>query len=392
MNTESKEGFWKKILVIIGLGIVLILAVYFGKKYKASQKKAEITEFYNQFSDESYINFAKELEASIINYSPDFFDGKVNTKSFLSFSDKELTESFYKRKVSEILSPLMKFGSIIVEQIRPIGDFRFTRFYKEDGIPHFVYRIYDGDMIYFIDFTVGIKDNEPVLNDSYYYFSGITMSKNISNIYYKTIDLDRQYLSNIETYNKIRYYNKNGDHERAFEVLTAIPAKYHDALYFQYLLIAATYNGDEKLQTVINQLINATPDDEKLHTYLYFIESVYFGKTETIETRVDSLKQYVGEDSIFDYYIGVTHINNENLEEAIPYFDKTINEMPNFFDAYFDKLYSLLQLKETEKALEVLTIMYEKFSFAEEDMSFDLTEFNTFINSPSYKAIFKDDE
>ncbi len=247
-------------------------------------------------------------------------------------------------------------------------------------------------MIYFIDFTVGIKDDEPVLNDSYYYFSGVTMSKNIANIYYKTVDLDQQYLSNIETYNKIRYYNENGDHERSYEVLTAIPAKYHDALYFQYLLIAATHNSDEKLQTVINKLINATPDDEKLHAYLYFIESVYFGKSEIIETRINSLKQYVGEDPIFDYYIGITHISNENLEEAIPHFDKTIKEMPNFFDAYFDKLYSLLQLKETEKALEVLTRMYEKFSFAEEDMTLDLKEFKTFINSSSYRAIFQDAE
>ncbi|WP_298519934.1 hypothetical protein [uncultured Kordia sp.] len=379
-------------ITIIVAGIVLVAAVYFGKKYTTSKKVAENTEYYNQFSDEAYIEFAKKLEQSIHTKKPDFFDESVNLASFFSFSQKELEGSLNKRRILNAAKPILKFGKNISSSILFEKDFKFVRFYKENGVPHIIFRIYSPQFINFVDFTVGIKKDTLVLNDAYNFISGINFSDIISDIYYKSINSNSASLSNVKTYRKIQSGIEVGTYEEAYNLLTSIPEKNRDALHYQFLLIAASNLDDDKFLEVIAQLKAQKPDDKRLHAYLDFRKNVITGDIDQLNTAIDALKEYVGEDPVFDLFRGLMYYYQGDSETSSSFFNHLIANVPDFYDAYLYKLCNYILDDKTTEALEIVVQIKDRFSIDEKAFTEELFEFKAFTSSEAFKNIFKSAE
>lgn len=392
-NGQSTKRFWKSMITIVVVGIVLVAAVYFGKKYKETQKTAEITEFYNQFSDENYIGFAKKLEESIHAENPEMFDNSIDVASFFNFSKRELAQSYNKRKGIELLQSYLKVGSSISSQLVSTNDFKYTNFYKEDGIPHIVFRLYRPDFINFIDFTLGIKKDKIIIKDMYNFYSGILFSEMASDMYYKAINSQGIDIANIKIYQPIKNLLFSGNYEEAYTSLVSIPTAKRSSFHYQFLLIAASNYDDEKLIEVITEMKAFKPDDKRLHTYLNFQENIVHGDLDKLNAAIDDLKKYVGEDPIFDLYRGILFNLQSDYEKSEPFFDRLVTEIPNFYGGYYYKLYSLLLQDKTSEALTLIAKMKEHFSINEEELTLELQEeYKEFTNSEAYKNIFKDAE
>ena len=397
MNNSGKQSskrFWRNMITIIAVGIVLVATVYFGKKYKASQKTVEITAFYNQLSDDDYIDFAKKLEKSIHTKNPEVFDNSVDIASLFGFSKRELAQSFKKRKVIEFLQPYLKIGSSISSQLLYPNDFKYTNFYKEDGIPHIVFRLYRPDFINFIDFTLDIKKDKIVIDNMYDFYSGILFSEMAFDLYNKTINLRQSNIANMDIYQSIKNQLFLGLYEEAYNSFVAIPNAERSPFHYQFLLIAASNcDDDEKLIQVISDMKAHKPNDKRLDTYLNFHESLIHGDLDKLNTAIDNLKKYVGEDTIFDQYRGILFNLQSEFEKAGPFFDRVITENPNFFGGYYYKLYNMLLRDKENEALSVIAEMKERFSISKEDFVFDLQEeYKEFTNSEAFQNIFKSAE
>ncbi|EDP94550.1 hypothetical protein U8527_16640 [Kordia algicida OT-1] len=392
-NTEiSKDQFWKKILTIIIVGIVLVAAVYFGKQYKKSQKTAEITAFYNQFSEETYIDFAKKLEKSIHIENPQNFNEHIHLPSFFNFSADDLSKSAHKRLAIKTIKPYFDIGNMISQQLADPNDFKFNKFYKKDGVPHVVFRLYRADLVNFMDFTLGIKKDKIIITDMYVFFAGISFSEVASEMYYQAINNEQSFLAYIQLKEQIDAYVASENYEKAYNVLIYIPDERKNALYPQMLLnVAGNYDADKFLE-VINYIKKQKPNDKGLHAYLKFQETLVFGSPDELNTAIENLKKYVGEDSIFDLYKGLVYNAKSNFKEATQHYDLVIKQDPNFFDAYFYKLFNLLQQDKTEEALKVITTMNKRFVISEEGLTFDLQDYKDFTASEAYKNIFKSAE
>lgn len=388
-NELSTKNFYKYLLTVLSIGIVLFAAIYFGKKYKTSQKTEEIISFYNQFTDEEYVDFAKKLETAIKTNNPELFDNSMNVASFLNFSARELTNSYHKRRVMEVMGSVLKIGSIINDQIYHSDDFKFTRFYKENGIPHIVFRIYRFDFLNFMDFTVGIQNNSLVLNDSYNFFSGITTSQMTSDIYTKSISENQDAFSSLAIYEKVQYKLQSYEYEEAYDLLATIPAKNRDAIYYQILLIATANFDDEYYKNTIEEVLKLNPNDQKLHSFLNFQKSILKGDLDQLNTAIEKLEKYVGEDAIFDLYRGIIHYDSLEYDTAITYFDGAITKIPDFYHAYFYKLYTLLLQEKTTDALSLVATINDRFFVSEEDFTSSLLDFPDFTSSTTYKSIFQ---
>ncbi|MBC8757518.1 hypothetical protein H2O64_22805 [Kordia sp. YSTF-M3] len=391
-NQLSNKSFFKYIITLLGIGIVFYLAIHFGKKYKVSQKTKKVTAFYNQFTDEEYIDFAKQLETSINTHNPTLFDNSVNIASFLNFSNRELTQSYHKRQATKIIGSYIKIGSILVDQIDNDGDFKFTRFYKENGIPHIIFRIYRVDFVNFMDFKVGIQNSKFVLEDSYNFFSGIIMSKIISDIYNKAINQNKQAISNLNSYENINYQLQSFQYQEAYELLLTIPEKNRDAIYHQFLLITTLNLDDEKFKSTIAEAKKLNPNDEKFHSYLNFQKSILEGDLNQLNKTIKILQQHVGEDPIFDLYRGIMYYYNLEYDKAIPFFDRVMTTMPSFYDGYYYKLYTLLLQEKTNDALNLVATMNDNLFLDEEELELNLADFEDFTSSKAYKTIFNDSE
>lgn len=391
-NTPTKESFWKKMVTIIGVGFVLIAAVYFGKKYKTSQKIAEITAFYNQFSDQNYIEFAKELEKLIHENKPEVFDESVDLAAFFGFSNRELVGSHKKRKMIEALQSYLKIGDLISSSVQYKEDFIFTNFYKEEGIPHIVFRLYRPDIINFVDFTLGIKKDTIVIKDMYNFFSGILFSEMASDLYYKIINQGDLSFIDIKAYQQVKYEMELGNYEEAYNVLIAIPEAKRNAYHYQFLLTATSNFDNEKLLAVIAEMKASNTEDQRLHAYLNFKEHIVHGDLEKLNAAINDLKKHVGEDVIFDLYRGFMFNFKSDHKQAILFFDRIIKELPDFYDGYYYKLYGLLMQDKKEEAIRVTAKMNERFSISKEELIFGLQEFQEFTSSEAFKNIFKSAE
>lgn len=392
-NDLGTKRFWKKIATLIGVGIVLFAAIYFGKKYKTSQKTAEITELYNQFSNVTYIEFAKKLEESIHTEKPEIFDNSIDIASLFDFSKRELTQSYNKRKGIELLQPYLKVGSSISSQLVSTNDFKYTNFYKEDGVPHIVFRLYRPDFINFIDFTLGIKRDKIVITNMYNFYSGILFSEMASDMYYKAINLRVNDIANMKAYQPIKNHMYSGNYEKAYNLLVSVPTAKRGPFHYQFLLIAASnYDGD-KLLEVIAEMKALKPDDKRLHAYLNFQEEIVHGDLSKLNTAIEDLKKYVGEDAIFDLYRGIMFNLQSDFEKSAPFFNRVVTEIPDFFDGHYYKLYNLLLQNKKDEALSLITKMKERFSISEEEFTLELQEeYKEFTDSEAYKNIFKDAE
>ncbi|MFK7749141.1 MAG: tetratricopeptide repeat protein [Kordia sp.] len=393
-NEQSTKRFLKNLAMIIGVGIVFISIIYFGKKYKDSQKIAETTEFFNQFSDETYVEFAQKLEQSIHDNNPELFDNTVDVASLFGFSNRELVESFKKRQVVDFLKPQLKIGTSIHNQLINPNYFKYTKFYKKEGVPHIVFRLYSLDFINFMDFTLGIKKDNIVVTDIYSFYTGNLFSEMASEVYYKTVKRNSLSHYEMQAYQKAKNYLQLGNYEEAYNLLVSIPVNKRNPRHYEFLLLAVSNYSEDKLQEVITEMKTLKPDDARMHAYLNFQESFMQAtpNLDKLNTAIDNLVDYVGEDPIFDFYRGLIYDLETDFEKAVPFFDRLITEIPDFFEGYYYKLYGLLLQNEIDEALSLTTKMTESFTVNEEDLSFDLQEFPAFINSEAYKNIFKNAE
>ncbi|WP_420572401.1 tetratricopeptide repeat protein [Kordia sp.] len=392
LTEQSNNQFWKKIALIIGIGIVLLAVVYFGKEYKTSQKVAETTKFYDQFSDEKYIEFAKKLEASIHTENPKIFDKSIDVASFFNFSARELAESYNKRTAIAFLQPYLKLGGSISAQLTYPSDFKFTKFYKKDGVPHIVFRLYRSDFINFMDFTLGIKEDTIVVTNMYNFYSGIVFSEMISEMYYESINQSQQFISELKTYQQVNSYIQSGSYEEAYNLLVSIPVEKRNPLHNQYVLASAADFDADRFIEIIKNIKKEKPDDERLHVYLNLLETIFLADIDKLNKAINELKKYVGEDAIFDVYRGLLYNLQSDYDKAIPFFDRLITQSPEFHDGYIYKLYTLLTQNKTDEALVLVTKIKERLSMSEENLTFQISEFQTFINSEAYKNIFKSAE
>mgnify|MGYP000394663059 CR=1 FL=1 len=392
-NELSTKRFRKNMITLVVVGIVLVAVVYFGKRYKTSQKAAEVTEFYNQFSDKTYTDFAKKLEESIHTENPEIFDNSIDIASLFDFSKRELTQSYNKRKGIELLQPYLKIGSSISSQLVHTNDFKYTNFYKENGVPHIVFRVYRPDFINFIDFTLGIKKDKILITNMYNFYSGILFSEMASDMYYEAINLRVNDIANMKAYHPIRNHLYAGNYEKAYTQLASIPAAKRNPFHYQFLLIAASNYDDDKLLEVIAEMKALKPDDKRLHAYLNFQEEIVHGDIDKLNAAIDDLKKYVGEDPIFDLYRGIMFNLQSDFEKSEPFFERITTQIPDFFDGYYYKLYCLLSQDKKDEALSLIAKIKERFLISEEEFTLELQEdYKEFTDSEAYKNIFKDAE
>ncbi|MEM6687267.1 MAG: hypothetical protein AAF617_15915, partial [Bacteroidota bacterium] len=381
-----------KMAVIIALGTVLIAAVYFGKKYKASQKQAEIAEFYNQFSDEAYTAFGKKLEASIHENHPEDFDKSVDIASLFDFSNRDLSGSYNKRKTVEFLGPILKVGTTIHAQLNHPDEFKFTRFYKKNGIPHVVFRSYLSNFINYIDFTLGIKKEAIIITDMYYFFPGLVFSEMASDLYRKVMSQRDFSTIDLSTYESVETNLALGNFEETYSLLRSIPENQRHPYHYQFLLVTAENLDDDTFFQVLEELKTRKPNDQRLHSYLNFKKHIFKGNLTQLNAAIDELKKHVGDDLLFDLYRGFTLNLTADYEQAIPYFDTIITKMPALYEAYYYKLESLLVLNKEKEALSLVAEMKHHFLLQEEDFTLSISDFQEFIQSEAYKNIFKDAE
>lgn len=267
-----------------------------------------------------------------------------------------------------------------------------NKFYKKDGVPHVVFRLYSTGLIYFMDFTLDIKKGNIVVSDVYVFFSGTLFSEMASEMYYKIVNNEPSLNTTIKLHEQVEAYVASDNYEEAYKLLITIHDENRNAFYNHLLLTVAGNYDIDKFIEAIDYMKKLKPDDKRLHAYLNVQESMMTKDLTNLNTAIEDLKKYVGEDEVFDLYKGILYNNQSNFEQAISSFDLVIAQNPDFFDAYSYKLFNLLELDKNEEAIKVITTINKRFPINEEDLTFDLQEYKTFTELEAYKNIFKSAE
>jgi len=393
-TTKSNNNFKFIIPIIIGSLLVLIFFFLLNKKKEVIDNKlVSNVSFYDSFNDEDCINFALKIETGIHNYEPQALDNSIDfryiekcisTKIDIAHEDRKYLLNLLKQKIN--------LGEVSVASLELGGDFSFRTYYKKNEIPHIVFRTYYNQNIQYIDYQLGIKNDKIVIRDAFNYSLGENWSVTFAETALNNTDksISQYELSNaINKYKRIEEMVKNNNHEEASELFYSIAPKFRRRTEFQLLeiSIAAGFNTEKHIQLIDNKL-KKHANEVRFTSFHNMLKFCSIGDVNQTKKYISQLNEYVNNDPILDFYIGMAYINNNQPDFAQEYFEKFIDNNPFVFDGYDILIMINLEQKDIKSAMENVNLVIENFNITKQELHEHLIGYDYLLNSKEYKSYF----
>lgn len=303
-------------------------------------------------TEQSITAFAKDIEKGIINGKADALNNvidKANIKRLVG-ENSIVYSGFDVEGGQEYFENCLNLGSTVFNIVNTGGDFAFSKYYCQDNIHHIVFRSYDNFVVNFYDFTVDTVQGKLMIQDGFIYNTGCLLSQNIQggmlyNLMLQTNpDSDVQWLAKAEEMTQLHQGGK------ALSILNEHKDALKEYPIFYQLYIANLYQNNSgsfisKLDELQNEL------DERyilLHKLLFYVNA---GKVKEAEATINALIPHTGDDPIFLFLFGYTHLNNKDFQSALDCFKTVDKSMPYVWDLWQCELQCYKALNDS-KGLE----------------------------------------
>ncbi len=375
--------------------LFLFLLVWY-KAYSTGEKPGiKITQ------NEEVIEFAQNIEASLENGNPSYFNGHFDMDSFINkiimneegklYDANNFNEGFVSG-----LRESFDFGSTIIGQVSHGGSYSFIKYYEKDSIPHIVFRLFNINGINYHDFELYQKDNDIMIVDMYIYLSGENMSTTFHRMYLgflysigkSTIGrrMDDNYLESVIQYTVVKNTYNKGKFKKAYRKFRRIPDKFKKEKICQIMNIQISFHlSDKKYMKAIDEYMSLYPDDPSF--YLVSVDGYILHERydEAIQS-IDSLDRQLGSDPFLDYLRGNLYYEMDDYEKAGRAYKNLIKFMPDFELGYLSLLGVLMEEYEYDDAITVMDMMTYNFNMYKEDFKMFLGNYPQFLESEEFTS------
>lgn len=354
-----------KLKHLIFFSIVILLS--------SCKSKDKSTEASIILDEASVTAFAMQIEQSIINGNPDFFNNAFD-KSYLktlirdnsivnSSLDADFGQNFFENN--------FHLGDEAVNAIDNGGDFKFVRYYlnEEDSSHHIVLRSFNDFTLNFIDCIVDTLGGQVVIKDAFIYNTGCNFSDNIRenillNVLYKT---NPEGITSILS--EIRSLSEKGKNKDAQKLLTTHARALGDLNCYWQLYIANLYKNCTKKNFIdsLNTLESKGVDIRLilLHRLLFNLNE---GLTEANNETINKLIDYTGDDPIYLLIFGKTNYYAKNYIDALNCYETASQYLPPLWDLWYGKLECFHELHDEESFNSCLTSGKNNYGMTEEEL------------------------
>jgi tetratricopeptide (TPR) repeat protein len=325
--------------------------------------------------------FAKKLENQANIRSAHFFNSSISIKA-LSRRVKAFGDFGSDGSIEEGLKQGLKkneIGKKIFASMGKEGSFELVRIYERDNKNRAIFRMFspDGGFNYY-DLELIKENNEIKIADFFIYLTGEnfseTMADLVSTLVSSTrINKDESTMANLS---QIKYQINAGNYKAAWDDFNQLPYAVQNTKGAQMIKLEICKNISDSLYTAaISQYENLLKDKKFDNLILldYYIAKQNYNNAIAI---IDSLDVRIQYDPFLNYYRGLMHYNNENLDKAIECHEKLVKGLPNFKPGY-EELIVLYTKKDKAKA----NFYLEKYSKLKSAKPNDIDNFKSFVEN-----------
>ena len=331
-------------------------------------------------SDESFIEFALEVEKQIMNYENETpianaFDYEEFEKFVLAGVDISQKD---KNRVSEFIKKHTNPAMSILESVVNGADFRFVKFYRKNNVPHVIFRTYFHGSVSLEDWTLGMKKGQIRIYDAFAIVSGINWSDDCRQKLCNYLGIFTDEILNINKLIEINYLLANGDYAMADSMLYWVMPQMQNNLYARTIeLNLSTQNKSyEEVQMLAKEFVKTFPNQQQISAFYLMQSSIQHGLADETLNHIYTLIDLLGDDPIYYVYQSWAFREARSPDYELQMLDSAIHYMPYVFDLYLNKLEVYYSNYNYSACVDLLYQMDSIFeSGGEEELEFFQTNY-----------------
>jgi len=333
------------------------------------------------------ITFASQIEASIKNGNPSYFNHCFNTKMLLNNligMDEFRPYVDIAIGFTGVIEREFDPGSLLTGVIDAGGSFMFIRAYQEAGESKILFRLLSAEGISYHEYMADTCNGRIMINDGYIFNTGQTISEMFEHAYVDYIsELYELPLSNSAT---IRKSMNDGNYRKAYHKWVSLPENVRLSESYQLLGIQiAEHLSSKKYFKVYVEYQNYFPEEPG--KYLIPLNGLLqHGYEQGAIPNIDKLEAYIQSDPFLYLVRAKIYASTGDLSNAKYNLCKLIEEMPQYENGYFSLLDLYLNEKDFSRAAELLSTLMMTFNTYKEDLLPLLQNHPEFLESAEYKT------
>lgn len=322
-------------------------------------------------NEQSATDFAKKIENSLINGEASFLNNAFDQQTIKkNISTNSIVASAFDTEAGQAaFENNFKYGDYTVNTINNGGDFKFIRYYHENGKHHIVFRTY-------IDYGLKIDDYVLALNHQNEIKIVDGFSYNMSASFTDIVKYDMLYYAlrntNIQSEAHLITAADSLLNARKYKPLIQLLEEHKTELkqypYYNYFYINALSETSTDFIRDLEQLQADGMDGRcvLLHKILYYSNK---GTAEKVEETIQEMMNFSGEDPIYWFFYGKACANAANYRDALLAYANSEKAMPMIWDLWKEKLHCYYKLNEKENFFQCLNSAKEAYSMTDEDLN-----------------------
>lgn len=341
-----------------------------------------------------------KIDSTLFNKNKNYIDAIYDMKSmanrFLIDSEDTDVQKFNSEFYAGFAGSF-SLGNEIIKAINTGSEYTFLRAYAKDGKYYLLFRLFGDQGLNYHKHLIKYINGEPKIIDTYVYITGEYISQTIKVIYDVTLNslnplkrlLNNSELEDLETMVSVKKSLEKGENQRVVDLYESLTSKSKNKKIFNiFVLTAAKFLSDETYTKYINHYENRFSNDVSL--YLVSIDGFILKKQyDKALLSVDKLDATIGRDDFLNFIRGNIYYLKKDYKNALEKFSLTIQDYPNFFDAYDSMLTVYVESKDYSNAVIILDIMIKDFQVGKEELGGLIQEnFTDFSKSTQFNNWF----
>lgn len=344
-----------------------------------------------------YIGLAIDstLYAGDKTYFNQLFDKKtILNKVIVDSDDKSVKE--FNRGFRDGIMNNFDLAAQLIADTDDNGSYDFLRSrINTIGEYHLLFRASGDKGLNYHDYKIEEIDGIVKIVDVYIFMSGEYLSKSIENIYKSLLSripgsisklFGNSMVQDMMKVNDIKTKTAEGDYQGAYEIYESISDEMKKQKTIQIIGLQLSSNLDESIyQKVIQNYEKNFPNDPSL--YLVSLDGEYLrGNYEKVLILIRKLDSAIGGDAFLDSYRTNAYFEMGDLDSALKYSNRMLDNYPLYFDAHTTRIAVLSERKEFEAAVEGLKKLYLTFGLTKETMKEAIAvDFPNLVKSKNYQ-------
>lgn len=324
------------------------------------------------FNETSITAFAAQIERSVQLAEADFYNNAfdkayikriISEKNSIVYSslDTDFGKAFFEKN--------FRYGDQTIGILENGGDFKFVRYYEENGEHHIIFRTYHDFSLRIDDFIVDTVDRQIKIREGFIYHISASLTDNIC--YNILFDVMQKTNPEGETsvLTEIGQYLNQGKVKDAQILLKNNKELLQQYPAYQYYYMQSIYESEPGNLIAYLDEIDSTGMDHRSVILQKMLFHVHAGNTTESENFINELINYTGDDPIYLFLFGKASYNTGDYEKALYCYENASTSLPLIWDLWYGMLECYSKLDMTQEFQQLLHKATETYGMNEDEIN-----------------------